>query len=274
MLPPTLFHYCAATQRTLENIKRQCLYFGGVETFNDPFECQLTPAHANGDPAIIESMRERYTVLQSIPIQIREQINGMGDASFAAMIKRAAVDSIAQAKRNFIERCGVVCLSERNENLLMWSHYSSSGSGVCLEFRTQFEIFSKAVRVIYQDEPPFIDALNAMDSAFSEKTPSWIQEMYCTKPSDWAYEKEWRVIHSKKGTAYIFPKDCLKAVYFGPKCSTAFIEIVCLILLGQNPKVEFWRGKISERKYAVEFEHFTYTSFVRASPPTASEPPA
>src|SRR4051812_9790776 len=40
-LPPTLYRYYPESLRTLENIKSECIYFGSVADFNDPFECQV-----------------------------------------------------------------------------------------------------------------------------------------------------------------------------------------------------------------------------------------
>jgi hypothetical protein len=122
------------------------------------------------------------------------------------------------------------------------------------------------VKVTYGDSPPQIDAVKVVRDALLRKTPSWIPAMYCTKPADWSYEQEWRVIHSKRGTAYCYEKETLKALYFGPRCSRHFIETVCLILQGQNRGVTFWCGETSHTKYAVEFKQFTYTSAADAPP--------
>lgn len=41
----------------------------------------------------------------------------------------------------FIENSHTVCFSESNDNFLMWSHYSSKHSGICLEFSLQKDGF-------------------------------------------------------------------------------------------------------------------------------------
>ena len=109
-----------------------------------------------------------------------------------------------------------------------------------------------------------LDALNVMASCFDGSGATWIQDMHCTKPEDWSYEKEWRVIHQKQGTLYTYPRELLKAVYFGPRCTQSFMEMVCLTLLGQHPDVEFWRGKTSHTEYKVLFDRFSYVSFVES----------
>jgi hypothetical protein len=42
------------------------------------------------------------------------------------------------------------------------------------------------------------------------------------------------------------------------------LEIICLIINGQNPNVRFWEGKRSKIEFKVDFNEFTYTSFLKA----------
>jgi hypothetical protein len=262
-LPSVLFRYCPATLQTVANIKEQCLFFGGVDSFNDPFECALLSVDAKADPGALRLLREHYADLQAIPESVRSAVREMEDEAFAAMMTKTAKESVSIAKRNFIERRGVVCFSERNENLLMWSHYASGGAGLCLEFDTAHEMFRSAFKVQYSEKPLQLDALSVVTSSICTKTAFWIEEMYCTKPSDWSYEREWRVIHQIRGTKFTYPQQMLKSVYFGPRCALPFIEVVCLTLQGQNPSVQFWRGSMSRDAYAVVFEPFDYVPFVR-----------
>lgn len=263
-LPTSLFRYYPANLQTLENIKRQCFYFGGVGDFNDPFECRILPPEAKDSDESFRVLRDHYGKKAEFPEEIRRQVQEMDAKSFREMIRRSAIDMLVKARDDFIAQRGVTCFSERNENLLMWSHYASGGAGLCLEFDTANEVFRKAIKVAYTGAPPEVDALDVMLDVVTRREGTWVERMYCTKPIDWCYEQEWRVIHSKRGTVYFYPKECLKAVFFGPRCSTHFIETVCLILQGQNRGVSFWRGSMSHTKYAVEFEKFAYTAVVDA----------
>lgn len=264
VLPSSLFRYYPANLQTLENIKRQCFYFGSVSDFNDPFECHILPPAAEDNEESLNALRAHYVQGLEFPEPVRRQLHEMDAAAFRDMIKNLAIDSVIKAKEDFVGKRGVTCFSERNENLLMWSHYASGGAGLCLAFDTSSEVFSKAIKVIYREVPPAIDALDVMLDVVKHRRASWIEGMYCTKPVDWRYEQEWRVIHAKRSTVYCYPKECLKAVFFGPRCAQHFIETVCLILQGQNRAVSFWRGSMSHTKYAVEFEKVTYTPSAEA----------
>lgn len=74
----------------------------------------------------------------------------------------------------------IACFSERNDSILMWSHYGDSLRGGCLCFDTSKDValFGKAQKVQYTD-------LRSYQSNFN---------LYFTKASDWSYEQEWRIV--------------------------------------------------------------------------------
>ena len=89
-------------------------------------------------------------------------------------------------------------------------------------------------------------------------------ELFCTKSDSWCYEREWRAIHKEAGTQYVYPPEALTGVYFGPDIDNESLEIVCLILAGQNERVRFYRGSRSNTEFRVLFKPFTYTSYLQA----------
>lgn len=146
-----------------------------------------------------------------------------------------------------------------NDNLLMWGHYGGKYGGFCLEFRTECEAFHKFHKVTYDDRTPEISLIPFICDGDACQL---IEKAYCTKSSSWAYEREWRAIHKTVGTLYAYPAEALKAVYFGPNIDRQGLEIICLILAGQNTGVELRQGKRSDDEFKILFEPFTYTSFV------------
>jgi hypothetical protein len=142
----------------------------------------------------------------------------------------------------------------------MWSHYGGHYKGFCLEFDPSYEPFQKAKPVKYVPALPKIGISTALlDDEFSP-----IAELFCTKSLAWAYEKEWRAIHHIAGTQFIYPTEALTGVFFGPDIDAQALEIICLILAGQNEGVRFWRGARSSTEFRVVFEQFSYTSHLEA----------
>jgi hypothetical protein len=107
-------------------------------------------------------------------------------------------------------KIGILSLTEVPDSLLMWAHYAANHSGFLLCFDEN--------QVVYRDDLRF--------PALFELTG---QEVFLTKRSEWAYEREWRVLAPlhladkildlKPDAIYLFhiPPDCIRGVIFGAK---------------------------------------------------------
>jgi hypothetical protein len=107
---------------------------------------------------------------------------------------------------------------------------------------------------------PVVDIVPILCSGDGEA----ILDLYCTKALDWAYEQEWRGIHDRAGTAYTYRTEALTGVFTGPDMPYSGLEIIALVLAGQNEDVQLWRGSRSVTRFSVEFEPVTYTSHLEA----------
>lgn len=176
------------------------------------------------------------------------------------MLVRAARAALKQSSESFLSNKGVTCFSEINDDLLMWSHYGDKCKGICLEFDTRFEPFSKVRRVSYV---PALPEINVHDILVGRDFDPVLQ-LYCTKSAAWSYEREWRAIHNVAGTLFGYSSQALTGVYFGPDIDSQSVEIVCLVLGGQNETVRYFEGARSTTEFKVLFRQFTYTSYLEA----------
>ncbi|MCB9299923.1 MAG: DUF2971 domain-containing protein [Lewinellaceae bacterium] len=259
-LPPTIFKYEAFTTRSLLNLKAQSVYYGSPRNFNDPYDCAITASIADPMPDELQRMRDHYLNAPNVPGDVKLELSKLPIAEFKAQMVKSARQALSITRETFLDKNGVTCFSERNDDLLMWAHYGGQYKGFCLEFRTAYEPFKQLRSVKYVKQMPQI----RVDSMIVEKKFDQIIDLYCTKSEAWAYEKEWRGIHQTAGTLYTYESSALKAVYFGPDIELGALEIICLILSGQNPEVEFWRSFRSPTEFRVQFEKFTYTSYAEA----------
>lgn len=257
--PKRLYKYEAFSERSLQNLKAQVIFFGSAKNFNDPYDCALTPVITPPSDAEIEFFRAfLLNKLKSL-----EKIDLLRSASSQA-VRKMLVDSsegaLTHAREDFVHR-GISCFSEVNDELLMWSHYGGKYKGFCLEFDTSHQPFEKMRKVSYSTQMPRIDVATLLIRRDFEA----IMELFSTKSTSWAYEREWRVLHAKAGTPFHYPSECLTGIYFGPEISSEALEIICLVLQGQNPHVKFWKGRRSPTEFKVEFEEFAYTPFLKAN---------
>lgn len=261
-MPPSnrLFKYEAFSTRSLLNLKKQIIYFGSPLNFNDPYDCAVTPSIAEPSDQDVESIRTHYTSQPDMPAAARKQFQESSIQALRDIFLRSARKTLRDSVEDFLSRRGVACFSERNDDLLMWSHYGGQYRGFCLEFDTTAEPFRRIFPVRYVKALPTV----SVRSLLLDDTFNPVQELFCTKSEAWSYEREWRAIHDSAGTEYCYPPSALTAVYFGPDIDQQTLEIICLVLSGQNDTVRFFRGQRSGTEFKVTFEAFTYMSHLQA----------
>ena len=164
---------------------------------------------------------------------------------------------------NFLKNRGVTCFSERNDELLMGSHYGGRYTGFCLEFAIASAAFEKVMQVRYRNDFPSINLVPILQPE-GDDPDCLVSQLFCTKSDSWKYEAEWRAIHAQRGTKFVYASECLTGIFFGPDISQDSLEIICLILGGQNESVKFWRGRRSTTEFKVVFAHFVYTPPIEA----------
>jgi len=259
-IPKRLYKYQKFSELTLQGLKTQTIYFGPPRHFNDPYDCSLSPSVKPQSNAELEKFRVNQLQRGDLPDAARLELQAMSTEKISEVLVRNVKQVFSANIEQFQKNCGVSCFSETNDNLLMWSHYAGHGKGICLEFNTAYEPVNKPLKVEYSKCIPEIDPVLILeDNNFNS-----VLSLYTTKSEHWSYEREWRVIHKLAGTKYVYPAEALKSIYFGTELAQESIEIICLIIQGQNPNVKFFKGKRSTTEYRVEFEEFTYTNYSSA----------
>lgn len=260
MPPGKLFKYEPFSAQGIENLKNQVIYFGSPRGFNDPYDCGLFPTIKEPTDADVETIRAHYLSDEDLPSPTRHEFEVSSVGQLRAIFLRVGRETLERELKRFVTEKGVSCFCERPDNLLMWSHYGDHHRGFCLEFRTDLKPFEKIRQVKYSSQMPTFDLPRMLcDGDFGQ-----ILELFCTKAIDWQYEREWRCMHQVVGTAYVYPADALTGVYFGPRASYTSLEVVALILKGQNENVKLWKGSVSQTAFEVIFEPVTYTSYLDA----------
>jgi len=161
----------------------------------------------------------------------------------------------------------VLCVSEKNDNLVMWSHYADEHKGVCLRLNCIKEIdnvLNAARKVTYQDEFPFFPTLDEYVKNLTGEHPidfsELLYEIPYVKHMGWEYEDEWRVhiphepTHSNVG--YDDWKENEKvfgALYLG--CRIEASEAVRLVGMAElkYSEIEIYQAVRSKKRFSLEF---------------------
>ena len=170
----------------------------------------------------------------------------------------------------------------------MWSHYADNHEGICVEYDLKllqtdpFGICKHLFPIIYGDVRPInrnihslIDSHDALKKAIDEhyvydgdELLDDILAMFLTKGTEWEYEREWRIIYTKKQMYDVdeeilysgnlhFP--CISAVYLGyridPEIRTNLIEIAERISSTEKRKIQVYQAKLENTGYGILFDN-------------------
>jgi hypothetical protein len=105
---------------------------------------------------------------------------------------------IAAVQRRFAA-FGIACFSEDWRSQLMWSHYADTHAGFCIEYRLEpLHLGAEALGRggFLQQQVQYVSTLPEICLSEVLFSPHQVlSRLLSTKSIEWAYEREWRLIH-------------------------------------------------------------------------------
>ncbi|MDT0618312.1 DUF2971 domain-containing protein [Salinisphaera sp. P385] len=260
-MPEKLYKYYSISDRSLKAVKDQAIYFSPPNKFNDPFDSAVMAPIAEPSPQEKLELHTRLKHERSSEDPFPDDLHLLTPEDAWICVKKVVEDVRDDFRSRFLNLRGVACFSEVNDSILMWSHYARAHTGFCLEFNTSGDLFSKARRVEYKNSFPEL----SVNELLLKQNAEHLIDLSCTKHESWAYEREWRLIHRDGGTVYNYSAEELTGVYFGSNIDSSFLEIICLILRGQNEHIKFYYGGMDSSSFSVNFREVGYCSHLEKS---------
>ena len=227
--PKILYKYRSFQENILEDKRYQRdalikgeLYFANHDQLNDPFDLKIRKK--------IESLPKEDKIMNILFLLAKAD----GSKSFALLwqeakdihndnlkedpniYKRRSIEATIKSN-NMIKR-GIFCLCEKNDDILMWSHYGSSNQGFCVGYNTQMLIdfmgrnhdLLAFLKVKYFSEYP------EYKISFAPKNIEELISNLISKSIIWSYEKEWRlIIHNQTNIAVSIPDEIVEEIILG-----------------------------------------------------------
>lgn len=285
-----IYKYCSPGNFSFQNLGSNSLHFRHYEDFNDPFEfwaevsCGV-PTFDEKDERFRQALTEwgfpNYRI-HDLPVDVetlKQYFSGISDGEplFEAVYDKARI----------------ACFSRDPENLLMWSHYADGLRGFCIEYDESAIVKGNEAifieNVSYAPSPPNIDAFAyavieeqyyyALEHGYEEyegetyrKRMNEITRLaLATKPREWAYESEVRLImhtekNDRRAVDYLCPANSIKGVIVGERMSalnTARIKKATLKL--ENP-VGLSRAIRDSGSYQIRIQDLAGDNPSRVSP--------
>jgi len=187
--------------------------------------------------------------------------------------RKFAIDTLLNAMNQEI---GMLCLTEKSDNLLMWAHYTSNHTGFVIQFNTQNSFFDQRkkpneirgylTKVRYTKKRPEIILMDP-NIPKEQTIDRWVNDIFFVKSEHWEYEQEWRMIltlrdcqqviqkDSYKIHLFPFPKDSVKTVILGCKISKDNKDSIVRIIKQDRSysNVEIIQAKIDDKEYRLNF---------------------
>lgn len=258
---------------------QQVLYDGIIipaapETFNDPYDCDFLIENNFLDSRVsrnmlIDSLSKRCAITLEEKDSIRNTDNlektlkeilwkyfRARSQGLTQDLMEASFSAIQKVK----EILRVVCFSEINDSVLMWSHYAQNHKGFCIEYD-----FNDWDCRDYLRPVQYVDERHYIRNNFADNLPSnagrEIMDAALYKSSEWSYEKEWRLVMSameilkpkfKDTIPTFFLEEFITAVYIGAKAEEQYCTQVCEHYRGTN--VEIYRMQMQTDCYKLRPE--------------------
>jgi hypothetical protein len=218
---------------------RHEIYFSSPASFNDPFDCKvLLTAEGTRDQKI-------DFIIENSGVTKEEATKAL------AANPKLFENALAQIQANFGASLGVYCLSERYDDILMWSHYARAHRGICLVFAG--EIFPEGVvrRVAYPSNNEYPKA-----DIFTSSNDERRDAILLTKAKHWEYEREWRVIDSGGPGFHAINPNWLVEIIFGCETPGPQVAEIKRIARMRSPSPILSLSKKKHREFALSIEPF------------------
>ncbi|WP_240496033.1 DUF2971 domain-containing protein [Vibrio parahaemolyticus] len=204
-----LYKYRDVSKFTLEIFLNKQLYFPISRQFNDPFDAQLLPTN------FIQELR-----------LLGYQVSGDEFEMHESFVK------------DRLYNYGIYSLSRKADDILMWSHYAQSHTGICIGFKENithhFKDYDYPIwlyDVVYETEHPFKKVLEDFNTKARFNSPNLfanhcslghalLETALTVKHESWRYENEVRVVSEMNGLQSVRPS-AIDCVIFGLNISKA-----------------------------------------------------
>lgn len=246
-VPEILWHYTDLRNecRLRNKIVHREIYFQDPDDFNDPFDCKTgidIRRATTKDWKTHVRYENQYRINSGEKSWTAEQIKRrVYQYKHCESMQNKVREGWENTYKAEIKKFGVLCLSEKNNDILMWSHYSDKHQGVCLGFDYTDDIMKKIqtrVTSFIRDYVRYckhfvtLNEFNDPQRFFQGLTISKDQAAFLLfmsrKSEQWTYENEWRLFLYKNGEAglensertLIYPEKALEKIALGCQIST------------------------------------------------------
>lgn len=216
--PKGLYKYRKFNEHSIQNLRNNKVWLSKPRYFNDPYE--LKPyVNIDGIKANWikknDELRESLKQLETINNMVKEheyQNNRYNEfENYMKSFMEEEKEYIESRFNEFKDSMCICAFNESKDSLLMWSHYTDSHKGFCIEYDFK-EMYNHNKGLL----APVMYSNRIVDISKHSETNCIFTLCMLSKSNEWSYENEWRIIcdsEEPKGMEWRVPKP--KAIYLG-----------------------------------------------------------
>jgi hypothetical protein len=255
---------------------------------NDPFEMRPNFRELFSEKEMATQFRRQAfnTVFKELRDKLPEGKRALGYviASIAMIVMwrrmmetmRTVADTLSNKFRQDFEKVveeklrhsvGVLSLTQRDDNLLMWSHYADQHRGFVLAIDEMHPVFSQR----RSDEDEFNYLREVQYSIQRQRAELKLMggvDLLLLKSTEWAHEEEWRIVRSlddasavalnpSDHTVHLFslPPDAIKGVIYGAHIADEHRQRIQNILYAKPEYDHVWQmqAEVASERFGLNF---------------------
>lgn len=258
--PQHLYRYRSLDGKFKEWVKDSILksthYFSSPKAFNDPFDCRPV---FKLDATKAELIKYYEGVLsRQAPQMSREQRRAEARAKvsdpYSDPRDQRNLGAFHQIYDELVtSKIGVLCLSAKPKDILMWSHYANSHRGICLQFFALGNTLESSQPVHYKSVRPVVNPV-------SQSHDEMLDHAIFSKSDHWKYEQEWRLIQYKHGAGvYRTPPEALVGIVLGALIEPEDKRDVLEWVDSRDIPTKIYQARISTSKFELEIDEVRRT---------------
>lgn len=226
------------------------IYFAPATSFNDPFD--LRPVFSLTESRRVQ-LKEYERLLQKFEPHLsrserRESARQTVSSALSKENIEKTVTRIQQTHTDHITKeVGILCVSTKRDDILMWSHYADSHRGICLEFDGNFAFMAHAQKVKYSSERQPINP-------YKDSPDEMLQKALLTKSIHWSYEAEWRLIRyiGRGPGAVKFRPPNLTGVIIGAQAKAATVQSIGTWVRKSESPITIYRATANKTHFSLD----------------------
>jgi len=230
-----------------DQIERGEIYFARLTSFNDPFDSYFV-VDSTGEPDRVRTFWESSEAAKGLEAAEREAridhcVREAGSERESERMRAAAM----QMRQEY----GMLCMSSRNDDILMWSYYAAGHSGLCIRYQMHKEAWFGLGEMILPLEVEYAEAPPTFRFYYDGRFAA-AKALLGTKAKIWSHEGEWRMVLPSFSGSKILPLAHVDQVILGINTPDEDIERVKRWVSRRSVSMEILQAQHRKGEYGLD----------------------